>query len=213
MKIHVRYAPRIVRRVNVRNAVPEDRERVIATLTRAFRHDAIVRHLFPSDATYEHRASLFFGYYFDVRVAGGEVTVCGDDVAGASLWNPPGGNRLGQMFVEEHWETNVVPAIAPDELARYEAFKVVLEAMTPDEPHWYLGLLGTDPGRQNQGIARALLEPMLERADREGFPVFLETGMAGNVAIYERFGFRTIAEATVPEGPKVWGLLRRGPLV
>lgn len=213
MKIHVRYAPRIVTHMNVRNAVPEDRERVIATLTRAFRGDAIVRYLFPSDSTFEHRAGLFFGHYFDVRVAGGEVTVYGEDVAGASLWNPPGGNRLGQMFVEEHWESTVVSAISPDELASYEAFKVVLEAMTPSEPHWYLGLLGTDPDRRKQGIARALLAPMLERADGEGFPVFLETGMPGNVAIYERFGFRTIAQATVPDGPKVWGLLRRGPLV
>ena len=199
--------------MNVRNAVPDDREHVIATLTRAFRGDAIVRYLFASDATYEHRASLFFGHYFDVRISGGEVTVSGDDVAGASLWNPPGGNRLGQMFVDEHWETTVVPAIEPEQLARYEAFKVVLEAMTPSEPHWYLGLLGTDPDRQRQGVARALLTPMLDRADREGFPVFLETGMPGNVAVYERFGFSTIAEATVPEGPKVWGLLRRGPLV
>jgi GNAT superfamily N-acetyltransferase len=195
--------------VQVRNAILEDRGGVIATFTRAFARDAIVRFLFENVSTWPDRAARFFGHYFDVRLAGGEISVCEEDgVLGAALWNPPGGNRRGRAFVEEHWERTVVAAIDPDEVARYEAFTKVLEAMTPEEPHWYLGLLGTEPSRQGTGVARALLEPMLARADDEGLPVFLETGMAGNVAIYERFRFATIAESDVPDGPHVWGMLR-----
>jgi GNAT superfamily N-acetyltransferase len=199
--------------MNVRNAVPEDRERVVDVLTRAFRGDAIVRYLFQNDTTYPDRAALFFGHYFDVRIAGGEVFVYGDDVAGAALWNPPGGNRLGREFVEDHWNRTVVAAADHEEIERYEAFSAVLAAMTPSEPHWYLGLLGTDPERQRGGVARALLLPMLARAHREGVPVFLETGMPGNLQVYARFGFEPIAETTVPEGPKVWGMLRKAALV
>lgn len=196
--------------MNVRAATAGDRPAVIDTFTRAFAADAIVRFLFADDATWPDRAARFFGHYFDVRLAGGEISVCEDDVViGASLWNPPGGNRRGATFVEEHWRRTVVDAIAEDEVARYESFHVVLEAMTPSQPHWYLGLLGTDPERQATGVARALLTPMLARADAEGLPVFLETGMPGNVAIYERFGFATIADAVVPQGPRVWGMLRR----
>ena len=196
--------------MRVRNAVAQDREHVVAVFTRAFARDAIVRFLFPDDGTWPDRAALFFGHYFDVRLAGGEISVCEDGgVVGASLWNPPGGNRRGPGFVEEHWQRTVVAAIDPDEVARYESFKKVLEAMTPEEPHWYLGLLGTEPDRQGTGIARALLTPMLARADAEGAPVFLETGMAKNVAIYERFGFATIAESEVPSGPRIRGMVRR----
>lgn len=195
--------------MDVRNASSEDRDRVIETLTRAFRGDAIVRYLFSDDAAYPHRAALFFGHYFDVRLAGGEVLVCDDDIAGAALWNPPGGNRMGDRFVEEHWERTVAAATGPEEMAHYDAFRKVLEAMTPAGPHWYLGLLGTDPDRQRQGVARALLTPMLTRADSERVPVFLETGMGQNLAVYARFGFEQIAEATVPDGPRVWGLLRQ----
>ena len=196
--------------MDVRAASKDDRDRVVVTLTRAFQADAIVRFLFRDDETYPHRAGLFFGHYFDVRLAGGEVFVAGDDVAGAALWNPPGGNRLGSSFVEEHWQRTVVAAVTAEEAARYEVFASVLGAMTPPEPHWYLGLLGTDPGRQRTGIARALLSPMLARADREGRPVFLETGMPQNLAFYQRLGFEQIADAVVPDGPRVWGLLRRG---
>ena len=191
-----------------RNATECDRKGVVATLTSAFAGDAIVRFLFPNDESYARLAGLFFGHYFDVRLAGGEVIVFGETVAGAALWNPPGGNRLGREFVEDDWRRNVAAGLGVDALARYRAFTEVLEAMTPGEPHWYLGLLGTDPGRRRTGVASALIAPMLARADREGVPVFLETGMAPNVGFYRRFGFDTVAETDVPGGPRVWGLLR-----
>jgi GNAT superfamily N-acetyltransferase len=196
--------------VEVRDATQDDRVAVVAVLTRAFASDAIVRYLFQDDVTYPHRAALFFGHYFDVRTVGGEVTVCvdHDEVVGASLWNPPGGNRLGRDFVEDQWRRTVVPAADPAEIARYEAFSAILDAMTPREPHWYLGLLGTEPARQRTGVARAILTPMLARAEDEGFPVFLETGMPRNARIYEGFGFTRIASSSVPEGPTVWGMLR-----
>jgi GNAT superfamily N-acetyltransferase len=190
----------------IRRARARDREEIIATLTLAFARDPIIRFQFQNDDTYEVRAAAFFGHYFDVRLEGGEIFIAG---GGAALWSPPGGNRLGDEAVEADWEQHVVPALDPDELARYESFKKVLDAMTPVEPHWYLGLLGTRPDKQRMGVARGLLEPMLARADGESLPVFLETGAPRNVGFYTRFGFEQIAEDTVPNGPTVWGLLRR----
>jgi len=192
--------------VVIRKASAGDREEVIETLTLAFARDPIIRFQFQDDETYAARATAFFGHYFDVRLEGGEIFVTD---GGAALWSPPGGNRLGSEAVEADWEQHVVPACDPDELARYESFKTVLDAMTPPEPHWYLGLLGTRPDKQRTGVGRELLEPMLARADGEALPVFLETGAKDNVGFYARFGFEQIAEATVPNGPAVWGLLRR----
>ena len=192
----------------IRKAVARDREAVVATLTAAFARDPIIRFQFQDDQTYDQRAAAFFGHYFDVRLTGGEIFVA-DDLAGAALWSPPEGNRLGRDAVEQHWRRTVIPSITADELARYTSFKEVLDSMTPAEPHWYLGLLGTRPERQRTGVARALLEPILGRAAREGIPVFLETGAPENVAFYERFGFGVKAQASVPNGPLVWGLIRR----
>lgn len=190
----------------IRKAFAGDRDEVIHTLMLAFAADPIIRFQFQNDETYPAHAAAFFGHYFDMRLDGGEIFVA---EGGAALWSPPGGNRLGIDTVVADWEENVVPAIDGDELERYERFKVVLDAMTPAEPHWYLGLLGTRPDRQRMGVARGLLEPMLARADRESLPVFLETGAKGNVDFYARFGFEPIAEDTVLNGPVVWGLLRR----
>lgn len=190
----------------IRKAFASDRDDVIRTLTQAFAADPIIRYQFQNDETYAARANAFFGHYFDVRLDGGEIFVAD---GGAALWSPPGGNRLGGKAVEADWDQHVVPALDADELARYTRFKEVLDAMTPSEPHWYLGLLGIRPDKQRTGVARGLLEPMLSRAERESLPVFLETGAQGNIDFYARFGFEQIAEDTVPNGPVVWGLLKR----
>ena len=193
---------------NVRKATLSDRAGIVATLTDAFAGDRIIRWLFPDDATYPERATAFFGYMFDIRIEGGEIFVTGD-VAGAALWNPPGGNRNTDAFLDDLWSRTVVAQLSPDELARYRAFGRVLGAMTPPQPHWYLGLLGTSPERQRTGIAQAVVAPVLALADQDRVRVFLETGMPGNVEIYRRrFGFEVLNESDVPGGPHVWGMLR-----
>jgi hypothetical protein len=192
----------------VRKATSADRDAVVALLTRAFAGDRIIRWLFDDDATYPARAAAFFGYMFDIRIEGGEIYVV-DDGAGAALWNPPGGNRHDDAFLDELWTRGVVSNLTPDEVERYGAFGRRLHAMTPPQPHWYLGLLGTSPERQRTGVAQAVVAPVFALADRDHIPVFLETGMPGNVEIYRRrFGFEINGEEEIPGGPHVWGMVR-----
>ena len=79
-------------------------------------------------------------------------------------------------------------------------------------PRWYLGVLGVAPERQGQGLGTRLMQPVLERADREGLPVTLETGQPRNLPIYRRHGFEVLRELPPPEpgGPPVW-TMRRPP--
>jgi ribosomal protein S18 acetylase RimI-like enzyme len=49
------------------------------------------------------------------------------------------------------------------------------EPRSPQEPHWYLQTLAVRPDRQRQGVGSFLISPTLERADRDGLPVYLET--------------------------------------
>jgi ribosomal protein S18 acetylase RimI-like enzyme len=48
-----------------------------------------------------------------------------------------------------------------------------LEHARPEQPHWYLFHLGTDPDRQRRGVGTALLRSMLERCDADGTPAYL----------------------------------------
>ena len=72
-------------------------------------------------------------------------------------------------------------------------------------PHWFLGPIGVDPMRQGEGFASKLMRPMLDRADAEGLPVFLDTNTEENIALYEHFGFRVKERADMPEAD-IWNV-------
>ena len=65
-------------------------------------------------------------------------------------------------------------------------------------PHWDLSAIGVDPSRQGEGIGSALMAPVLERADAQRMPAYLETATARNVLLYERLGFVVLEELTLP---------------
>jgi ribosomal protein S18 acetylase RimI-like enzyme len=67
----------------------------------------------------------------------------------------------------------------------------------PDEPHFHLGPVAADHGKQGRGIGTAMMTAFCERVDRDHAPAYLETDKAENVGFYERFGFETVAKADV----------------
>lgn len=67
----------------------------------------------------------------------------------------------------------------------------------PTEPHVHFGPLAVDADLQGRGIGTLLLREHCARLDAAGHPSYLETDKIENVHLYERFGYRVVAEATV----------------
>ncbi len=78
-------------------------------------------------------------------------------------------------------------------------------------PHWYLALLGVSPRCQGQGIGRALLTPILQRADQEGLPCYLETFVSTNVPFYEHRGFQVVDAGVEPQSQLAFWAMKRDP--
>ena len=77
--------------------------------------------------------------------------------------------------------------------------------------HWYVMVVGVAPEKQGKGIGRALLQPIIERADTAGQPCYLETAQPANVGLYERLGFRRVVDMVEPQsGLRLW-TFRRDP--
>jgi len=194
--------------VGVREAEDHDRGQAIETLTLAFGADPMLRYLAPADETYERVAPTFFGCLFDLRAhGGGEVRVT-DDVSAVSLWNPPGGNRHGADHVEAVWAEQVLARLDAAELERMEVFGETLSSIHPEEPHWYLGVVGVRPDRQGEGLGGAVIRAVLCDPLAEGDPAYLVTALERNLAIYRRLGFELLAESDIPGGPHLWGMWR-----
>ena len=96
----------------------------------------------------------------------------------------------------------------PATLGRWAVVYRVLEEVHPLEPHWYLGILGTAPAHQGQGLGSALMQPVLDECDEHGILSYLESSKAENIPFYERHGFSVIEEVQIPDGPKLWPMRR-----
>jgi GNAT superfamily N-acetyltransferase len=128
------------------------------------------------------------------------------------MWDPPGvGDDPGQGYAEGVWAR--YRAIAGEEACeRLASYNDAVAEAVPAEPHWYLGVLATHPERRQEGLATALLSPILDEADRFGVACCLETSTVSNRRFYERRGFTQATEIVLPGGPDTWWLRRgQGP--
>ena len=190
----------------IRQALPDERPGVVATVAAAFAEDP--GWAFILGREYRRLAAHFVGALFDVRVASQNVWVT-DDLAGVAMWDFPGKSDAAPGYAESVWARYraIAGEDAFDRLARYND---AIAATSPAECHWYLGVLATDPERQREGLATAVLTPILGEADRHGIACCLETSTADNRSFYERRGFTQATEIVLPGGPPTWWL-RRAP--
>ena len=63
--------------------------------------------------------------------------------------------------------------------------------------HWYVWVLGVEPGCQGQGLGGKLLQTVLQQATIQHLPCYLETENPRNLPFYQRHGFRLVSEATI----------------
>jgi GNAT superfamily N-acetyltransferase len=189
----------------VRQGLPEERAGVVATVSAAFAADPGWAFILGEE--YERLAAHFVGALFDVRVACQNVWVT-DDLAAVAMWDSPG-KHDAPGHVESVW-ARYRAAAGEDAFARLTRYNDAVTAASPPETYWYLGVLATDPQRQREGLASAVITPILSEADRFGIACCLETSTANNRRFYEGRGFTQATEVLLPGGPPTWWL-RRAP--
>jgi len=185
------------------SAPPDDRERVLATLTTAFASDPITRWVLPEP----HRFIKYFPPILE-HMGGGAFESGGafrsGDFGGASLWLPPGAHSdmeaLGAVAAE---------AVPAEDQAKVFGFMGQMDQYHPTEPHWYLPFIGVDPTKQGLGYGSALLIHALKNADRDKLPAYLEATSPGSKRLYERHGFEALGEIQAADSPPMWPMLRR----
>lgn len=188
-----------------RRATKADFPAMAESLVRSFGREPFHQWMVPDAQRWSDRAPKYFRSYIAMVSRDGYADTI-EDGAGSALWlspDHPGGGFLsrfqvpfvlwrlaGRMFIDV-W--SVIPLI---------------ERHRPQDPHWYLDILGVDPARAGQGLGTALLIHGLERSDASGKAVFLDTLSEENVAFYKRHGFEVTAHFTLPAGLPIWTMVR-----
>jgi GNAT superfamily N-acetyltransferase len=177
-----------------------------SALADAFDDDPVMAWLFPSPSKRHKRLTRWFTIEGGRHLRHDEVWT-DDAVSGASYWDPPGEWRMtpGQIV-------RMLPSALP---ALGLRIPIALRGLTrvekvhPEEPHYYLAVLGTAAAAQGKGVGSALLAPVLDRCDAEGLPAYLESSKEKNLPFYARHGFEETGTVDLPKGPRVWTMWRK----
>ncbi|KAI9901991.1 hypothetical protein N3K66_003808 [Trichothecium roseum] len=73
--------------------------------------------------------------------------------------------------------------------------------------HWFLSMLVVRKEAQRKGVGSALMAVGTEAADREGYDAYVNASIDGK-GLYEKFGFRTVAENFFTKEIAVWHMRR-----
>lgn len=155
---------------------------------------------------YERLAPQFAATLFALRVGAGNVWVA-DDLSAVAMWEGPSSGHDASRLAEDMWASYREQA-GPHVFERLLAYEHGVGAAAPTGPYWYLGVLATAPARQGEGLATAVLAPVLEQSDQSGVACCLETSTEGNRRFYEHRGFGEATDVSIPAGPPTWWLRR-----
>jgi len=187
----------------VKSATCDEKNKLISTILAAFVTDPVARWLWPEAHKYFGRmdefVNAFGGASFDVGSAYYVEGYCG-----AALWLPP------KVQPNEEKMVSIIRESVPKH--RLQTTFSILEKMGnfhPDEPHWYLPVVGVDPMFQARGFGSRLMMHALERSDREKKLAYLESSNPRNLSLYIRCGFELMGTIQVADSPPLFPMLRK----
>lgn len=195
--------------IDVRRAQTADTAAIIAALTDAFRDDPVVSWLIPADVrNREERLDAFFGSMARSYLRRDKHVLVAGDGSGSALWAQPGAFVLPPAEIAR--ETPAAVKAFGRNLPRALKLLNQVESLHPKQPdHWYLAYIGTRCDSQGKGVGSALLRDVLEGADRQRVPAYLESSNERNLTLYERNGFRIVEEIkALGHGPSIYRMWR-----
>lgn len=197
--------------IAVQQAEKADVKELAHTLGRAFFDDPVMTWLLPDAGRRAKGLPIMFATlarHQYLAPGGMEVAAEGPIVAAAALWSPPGRWQTARA-TDLRMMPGFVRALGLDN-ARGKQVGELMKKNHPEEPHWYLAVIGSDPTYRGQGFGHALMRSRLDRVDEEHAAAYLESSSPDNVPYYERYGFEVTGEIEIPDGgPTVWPMWRQ----
>ena len=155
------------------------------------------------------RATWLMGGLSHAALASGTVEVVRADgqVAAVSLSYGPGEKPRGFALVPLYLAGARAGPRCMARLLRLDGF---LRRHHPPAPHYFLAVLGVEPGRQGRGLGSALLRALSGRADAAGLPCYLETDREAAMRLYAGHGYQVVGDHLVDEldGVRFWRMQR-----
>jgi ribosomal protein S18 acetylase RimI-like enzyme len=190
-----------------RPAVWGDADPISETLGRAFFDDPMICFLLADESTRPAKMPRLFRLLFKLGLPHGACDVTNGFEA-VALWRPPSQWHVpfyqyitnGPEFLNVFGIRGALHAMSMMD---------IVEKHHPKEPHYYLQVIGTDPGKQGKGFGGVVMRRQLAIADAARMPCYLESSKDTNIPIYQSFGFEVTGEIRLPNGPTLYAMWRK----
>ncbi len=193
----------------IADATLVDASEVGRLLGEAFAEDPVANFLLRGQNRSRRLFELMFRCVYSPLGGNPRLLAQDQNTLACALWAPA--EKSHRLSAQAKWRIGLHLASFVDPMillnfARYDAFVCMHE---PEVPHHYIHAIGVRPDHQGRGLGQQLLDVVLQRADQNPAPVYLENSNERNIRLYERNGFEVVSEEITPGGgPPVWFMLR-----
>jgi ribosomal protein S18 acetylase RimI-like enzyme len=194
-----------------------DIARVGKVLADAFQHDPLWNKIYEGESDIEKRFRAHFEVPVRYCLKYGEVYAPSEDLEGVVAWVP---GKYADMTPWRIIRSGAVGAAIRMGLNALKKMGPVFKRVTEDRyehmagsTYLYLLVVGVATKLQGKGFGRKLIGAAIEKSEREGLQLYLDTETEENVKMYEHFGFRLLKRITLPivELP-MWEMVRKPKL-
>ena len=179
-----------------------DITRVGKVLADAFRQDPLWKKIYEGESDFEKKFCAFFEVPVRYCLKYGEVYAPSEELEGIVAWVP------GKYADMTAWRILISGALGAAIRMGANASKKmgpIFKPITEDrDAHMagynflYLFVVGVATDFQGRGYGRKLIGAAIEKSEREGLQLYLETETEENVKMYEHFGFKLLKRITLP---------------
>ena len=134
-----------------------------------------------------------------------------ENIMGCALWAQPGIKLSVSLPTIAMIGWTILNRAGVHSLKRFIELAEFLDRNHLQEPHYYLHAIGVKNSFRGRGAGSGLLAHVLNMADNEQVPAYLENSNELNLPLYEKYGFTVMEKKNTPNGgPPIW-FMRRSP--
>jgi hypothetical protein len=171
----------------MKRATTYDKILIKDILTNSFAYNLSINYMIKQDERRERRIQALMNYSIDVCSMFGEVLLSDDD-KGCALILYPQRKRTTLRSITLDLKL-IFHAIGLTGIRRAFKREWLIKDKQGKDDMLYIWFIGVNPLYQKQGIGSRLLEDLIQEADNQNIPIYLETSTRNNLPWYQQFGF------------------------